>query len=97
MFALKTVKDLERVLSLPPAVCKDLMQKNSSDDEEYKKQLVRYWLRSSIYASWNWLSGRLAFLEESVALEKVKRKVKHDLGTYISKDNIRRCVCYMQQ
>ncbi len=92
LFALKTVKDLESVLNLPPAVCEDLRQKNSNDDE-YKKQLIRYWLRTSIYASWSWLSGRLLFLEENVALQKVQKKIKHDLGTYVHFMYVCVCVC----
>ena len=63
---------MELCLCTPDAVDEMIWQQSVSE-EDRRKQLVNYWLSTSPYASWQWLSGRISWKEQESALSAVKR------------------------
>ena len=51
-------------------------------DEEYRNELISWWLQSSPYAldSWKWLSGQLLYWKERSALAAIKKYVHQTPG-----------------
>ena len=70
---MKTLKDWKRicdVLSVP-----DSRKKKIQSMTERRQEVVEWWLKFSPNASWNWLAGRLHFLEERTALKAVRKYI----------------------
>lgn len=80
---LETVEvwELKYCLSVPSSVKKKLQQQYEKD-EDYRNELISWWLQSSPYAldSWNWLSGQILSWEEESALAAVMTYVHQTPG-----------------
>ena len=77
------VDGMEYCLRVPPNM-RNTIKEQSLSDEERRDQLVDYWLRTSPYASWQWLSGWIHRYEEKSALSDIKRYVQRAPGMYTS-------------
>ena len=77
---LETV-EVEDCLSVPPRVQEKLWQQ-CDNDEEYRNELISWWLQYSPYAldSWKWLSGRLPYREMESALAAIRRYIHKTPG-----------------
>ena len=75
------VRQLEGCLNVPFHVW-DKLRQQCDNDEEYRNELISWWLQSSPYAldSWKWLSGQLLYREEGSALAAIKRHVHQTSG-----------------
>ena len=76
------VRRLEGHLSVSFSV-RDKLNQQCDNDEEYRNELISWWLQFSPYAldSWKWLSGQLLRMKEESALAAVKRYVHQTPGT----------------
>ena len=45
--------------------------------------LVNYFLQTHPYASWEWLGGKLLYLEQDKSVQYVKSHIKPDEGMYV--------------
>ena len=59
----------------------------SESEEERRNALVHYWLKTSPYASWQWLSGWCHYDGEESAVSAAKRYVQRAPGEHGSHDN----------
>ena len=74
-----SVEHIEWCLRVPQSV-KSKIGEQSHSEEGRRNQLVNYWLRTSPYASWQWLSGWIYYYEEKSALSAVKTYVQRAPG-----------------
>jgi hypothetical protein len=51
----------------------DKIRAHSESEEERRNRLVDWWLKTSPYASWQWLSGWSHYFEEETAVSAAKR------------------------
>ena len=63
----------EDILGVPDYK-RDELRKHYSNDENFRKSCIRYYLSISPYKSWGDIAGRLLYWEEATALKKVKEK-----------------------
>ena len=58
------------------------LQQQCDNDEEYRNELISWWLQSSPYTldSWKWLSGRLLHYGEESTLAAAKRYIHQTPG-----------------
>ena len=76
---------LENCLQIPYKI-REEMRELSSNAIIYRKKLVEYWLMYHPNASWEYLAGRLLYMDENQALEKVKRNIfrpKKGINTFL--------------
>lgn len=74
------VSDLDGVLHMPEPKSKKLREQYPND-EEYRKQLLLYFLKTAPHASWEGLAGGLLRYGETISLEEAKKKLKPNRGT----------------
>ena len=74
-----SVEQMELCLRVPPNVRRKIKEQSHSE-EERRNQLVNWWLMTSPYASWQWLSGWIHYIEEKSALSAAKRYVQRAPG-----------------
>ena len=77
--------DLEKCLDTPYKI-EEEMREQSSSAIIYRKKLVKYWLKYHPNASWEYLAGRLLYMDKNQALEKVKRNIfrpKKGINTFL--------------
>ena len=81
--AMRTVslRRLESVLAVPNTK-RDEVRRQSASDEERREGLVKYYMDTSPYASWEDLGGQLLRWEEEAALEEVMVHIKPTEGEY---------------
>lgn len=73
------MEKVEDCLFIPGSVCAKIRDQCNSEDER-RTQLVNYWLKTSPYSSWQWLSGEIHYLQEHSAQSAVKRFVQRVPG-----------------
>ena len=58
------------------------LRQQCDNDEEYRNELICWWLQCSLYAldSWKWLSGRLLYFGEESASATAKRYIHQTPG-----------------
>ena len=71
--------DLEIVLEIPTPKSREMKSQHSSE-ADYRSQLIEYYIKCHECAGWNHLTGKLLYLEQHNALEKVKGNVTADEG-----------------
>ena len=49
-------------------------------EEERKEKIIRHFIQTSPYASWEWIGGRLLLYEEDMAMQVVKEHIKPEEG-----------------
>ena len=54
----------------------------SENEEERRNRLVDWWLKTSPYASWQWLSGQCHYFEEESAVSAAKRYIQRAPGEH---------------
>ena len=67
--------DLVNCLEMPNVIDKEMREQCNSSVIKYRKKLVKYWLKYHPDASWEGLAGKLLYLNQNQALEKVKRNI----------------------
>ena len=70
---------LERSLVTPHLRVKQLRQKYPEEDQ-YRRELIKYFLKTSVYASWEELGRELLLYNQTEALAKVKKRIKAHKG-----------------
>ena len=75
------VETLEDVLEVPLAKRSEVEQQSASV-EERREELVKYYMDTSPYASWEGLGGELLYWGEDAAIEEVKVHIKPTEGEY---------------
>ena len=92
--AVRTVRDVGRlgdVLEVPHTK-RDGVEQQSASFEERREGLVKYYVYTAPYASWEDLGGALLYWGEEAAMEEVKVHIKPTEGEYgISIDM---CQCF---
>ena len=82
--AVRTVRDVERlanVLEVPDTKRAEVEQQSASA-EERREGLVKYYMDTHPYASWEGLGGELLSRGEEAAMEEVKVHIKPTEGEY---------------
>lgn len=59
-----------------------MIWEQSTNEEDRRNQLIEYWLEISPYASWQWLSGRLNWKEQTSALKASLKYVQRAPGAH---------------
>ena len=54
----------------------------SENEEERRNRLVDWWLKTSPYASWQWLSGWSYYYEQESAVSAAKRYIQRAPGEH---------------
>ena len=70
---------MERCLWIPLSL-RSKIETESESEEERRSKLVQYWLKSSPYASWQWLSGWSHYFGQESAVSAAKRYVQRAPG-----------------
>ena len=85
--ALKTLSDdiVGDVLEVPDHKMEQLREQSSSDDQ-YREQLITYWMMTHPIPTWEDLGGELYYSEEDRALEEVKKHLPKKLGMLLISD-----------
>lgn len=76
-------KDLEKILYLPNKKMVQLRQRSSSPDE-YRIQLINYWRKAYIDATWERMGSHCFYEEKEKALNEVKKHFQWKLGMLLS-------------
>ena len=75
------VGGVENCLFIPFSV-RYKIEAQSESEEERRNRLVDWWLKTSPYASWQWLSGWSHCLEEERAVSAAKRYFQRAPGEH---------------
>lgn len=79
----RTVQGVERlgmnVLEVPYTKREEVKQQSTSDEEQ-REGMVKYFMQTHPSATWEWLGGRLLWLEEYEAVRDVKVHIKPNEG-----------------
>ena len=75
MSLLNTVSALEYCLQIPPGKRSEIQQKSKTELDR-RQTLIQWYLDCSPFADFTDLAGKLYYLEETSALDQVKRYVQ---------------------
>ena len=80
--ALQSVEESDRVGGMLDVWShrREELKGKSASDSQYRESLVKYWLETHPFASWEHLGGVLLRNEETAALQDVKRGIKPERG-----------------
>ena len=65
-----------------PLSLRDKIADQSESEEERRNRLVDWWLKTSPYASWQWLSGWSHYWEQESVVSAAKRYVQRAPGEH---------------
>ena len=71
-----------RCLWIPRSVS-DKIEAQSESEEERRNKLVDWWLKTSLYASWQWLSGLSHYSGKERAVSAAERYFQRSPGEHI--------------
>ena len=80
--SVENVDTLEDVLGVPQSKRYELRMQSGSI-EERRELVIRYFLQTSPYATWEGIGSRLLYREQYTALDEVKGYMKPHEGEYV--------------